>query len=126
MVPRQRQGLYPARSPARELKGVLFPLSGHVGVIMVVGTAQPADDYESDPFAERMLDPGALTTVNEAAPDTAGIRCVIGHPDDRNAIGAMTTGPKIAAMPDKGAYLRTLEGGLFDWARPVRQFAAEP
>lgn len=93
---------------------------------MVVGAAQQGDDYESGPFAERILDPGTATTVNEAALGTVGIMCVIGHPDDRGAIAAITIGPKVAAMPETGAYLRTLEGSLLDWAQPVRQFAAEP
>jgi hypothetical protein len=52
------KGYTPLEDPTRELRGVLFPLSGHVGVMMVVGTAQPADDYESGPYAERILDPG--------------------------------------------------------------------
>jgi hypothetical protein len=120
------KGYTPLADPVRELKGVFFPLSGHVGVIMAVGAARPADDYEVGPFAERILDPDAVTIVNEAALGTAGIRCLIGHPDDQNAIANMTTGPKIAAMPATGAFLGTHEGGLFDWAWPVRQFAAEP
>jgi hypothetical protein len=119
------KGYTPLADPAREVKGVLFPLSGHVGVIMAVGAAQPGDDYETGPFAERILRAGTVTTVNEAALGTVGIRCVIGHPDDRDAIAAMTVGPKVAAMPQTGACLGTLEGGLFDWAWPVRQFAAE-
>jgi hypothetical protein len=119
------KGYTPLGDPARELTGVLFPLSGHVGAIMAIGAAQPGDDYEAGPFAERILAPGTVTTVNEAALGTVGIRCVIGHPDDRDAIAAMTIGSKIAAMPETGACLGTLEGGLLDWARPVRQFAAE-
>lgn len=120
------KGYVPLGELGRTRRGVLFPLSGHVGVLMAVGTAQPGDVYERGPFAERILDQGTVTTVNEAALDTVGIRCVIGHPDDRDAIAAMTTGAKIAAMPVTGAFLRTSEGGLFDWALPARQFVAEP
>ncbi len=120
------KGYTPLADPVRELKGVFFPLSGQVGVIMAVGAARSGDDYEAGPFAERILDPDAVTIINETALGTAGIRCVIGHPEDRNAITKMTTGPAIAAMPATGACLGTLEGGLFDWASPVRQFAAEP
>jgi len=120
------KGYTPLADLARDMRGVVFPLSGHVAVVMAVGTAEPGDDYEARPFAERILDPGTVTTINEATLDTVGIRCVIGHPHDRDGIGALTSGPKLAAMPDTGACLGTREGGLFDWARPARHFAAEP
>jgi hypothetical protein len=120
------KGYTPLADPVRQLKGVFFPLSGHVGVIMAIGAARSGDDYEVGPFAERVLDPDTVTIVNEAALGTAGIRCIIGHPEDRAAITKMTTGPMLAAMPATGACLGTHEGGLFDWAWPVRQFAAEP
>jgi hypothetical protein len=36
------KGYTPLADPVRELKGVFFPLSGHVGVIMAIGRSSPA------------------------------------------------------------------------------------
>ena len=120
------KGYVPLEDPVRQLRGVLFPLSGLVGVMMVVNTAETADDYESGPLAERILSPNAVAIVNEATLDTTGIRCVIGHPDDWDIISAIPIGPKAVQMPENGPYLGTFEEGVFDWARPVRKFAIGP
>jgi len=42
---------------------VVFPTSGDVGVLMVVGAARPGDEYESGPRAERTLNPAGMTIL---------------------------------------------------------------
>jgi hypothetical protein len=46
----------------------------------------------------------------------SGIRCVIGHPADAQAIEALTAGEKPTRMPELGPYRGNRESGLFDWA----------
>lgn len=57
-----------------------------------------------------------MQIINDATWDTAGIRCVIGHPADAQAIEALTTGEKLTRMPELGPYRGNRESGLFDWA----------
>lgn len=112
------KGYVPLHDIVRDLRGVVFPLSGSLGVLMVVEAAGPGDDYEQGPFAVRTLNPRGIKIINEAAWDTVGIRCVIGHPDDEQAISALATGVKQVKMPELGPYRGNREPGLFDWATP--------
>jgi len=112
------KGYVPLHDVARDLRGVVFPLSGLVAVLMVVEVARQGDNYEQGPLAERTLNPKGMEIINEAAWDTVGIRCVIGHPDDEPAIAALTTGEKTVRMPDLGPYRGNREPGMFDWASP--------
>ena len=108
----------PFHDVARDVRGVVFPLSGLVAVLMVVEVAQPGDRYEQEPLAERILNPKGMQIINEATWDTAGIKCVIGHSDDEQTIAALTTGEKTVRMPALGPYRGNREPSLFDWARP--------
>ena len=112
------KGYVPLHDVARDVRGVVFPLSGLVAVLMVVEVAQPGDNYEQGPLAERILNPKGMEIINEATWDTVGIKCVIGYPDDEQAIAALTTREKTVSMPALGPYRGNRELGLFDWACP--------
>ena len=112
------KGYVPLHDVVRDLRGVVFPLSGLVAVLMVVEVTQPGDDYEQGPLAVRTLNPKGMEIINEATWDTVGIRCVIGHPDDEQAISVLTAGAKQVRMPVLGPYRGNREPGLFDWADP--------
>jgi hypothetical protein len=118
------KGYVPLHDVARDVRGVVFPLSGLVAVLMVVEVARPGDDYEEGPLAVRTLNANGMKIINEAAWDTVGIRCVIGHPNDEQAIAALVTGEKTVSMPVLGPYRGNREPGLFDWACPRLQVAA--
>lgn len=110
------KGYVPLHDVARDVRGVVFPLSGQVALLMVVEVAQPGDDYEQGPFAERTLNPKGMQIINGATWDTVGIKCVIGHPDDEQTIAALTTGEKTVRMPALGPYRGNREPSLLDWA----------
>ena len=110
------KGYVPLYDVIRNARGVVFPLSGQVGVLMVAEAAQAGDDYETAPVTERTLNPKAMAIINEATWDTVGIRCVIGHPDDTAWISDLQPGPKAVKMPQYGPYRWNREAGLFDWA----------
>ena len=118
------KGYVPLHDVARDVRGVVFPLSGLVAVLMVVEVGQPGDEYERGPLAERTLNPKAMKIINEAAWDTIGIKCVIGHPDDSVAVASLTRGVKTVSMPALGPYRGNREPGLFDWALPGPATAA--
>ncbi len=90
---------------------------------MVVEVAQHGDEYEQGPLAERTLNPRGMEIINAASWDTVGIECVIGHPDDQQAIAALTTGEKTVRMPEYGPYRGNREPGMFDWACPGSHLA---
>jgi len=112
------KGYVPLHDVGLDLRGVVFPLSGMVAVLMVIEAAQPDDDYEQGPQAERALNPKGMAIINEATWDTVGIKCVIGHPDDMPWIAELRTGPIRVVMPGLGPYWGNREPGLFDWALP--------
>jgi hypothetical protein len=120
------KGYVPLHDIWNDIRGVIFPLSGLVAVLMVVETAQPGDDYEQGPLAERTLNPKGMQIINDATWDTVGIKCVIGHPDDRSAIEALKTGEKLTQMPELGPYRGIREPSLFDWARAEARLAVRP
>ena len=120
------KGYVPLHDIRREMRGVVFPLSGLVAVLMVVEAAQPGDDYEQGPLVERTLNPVGMQIINDAAWDTARIRCVFGHPDDAQAIAAPATGEKLTRMPELGPYRGNREPGLFDWASSDAYVAVRP
>jgi hypothetical protein len=120
------KGYVPLHDIWREIRGVVFPLSGLVAALMVVDAAQPGDDYEQGPVVERTLNPAGMQIINDATWDTAGIRCVIGHPADSQAIEALSTGEKLTRMPELGPYGGNRESGLFDWACSDPHLAVRP
>lgn len=120
------KGYVPLHDIGRDMRGVVFPLSGLVAVLMVVEAAQPGDDYERGPLVERTLNPLGMQIINDATWDSAGIRCVIGHPDDAQAIEDLTTGEKLTRMPELGPYRGNREPGLFDWASSDSYIAVRP
>ncbi|MGV9350192.1 DUF4238 domain-containing protein [Streptomyces spiralis] len=75
-------GYIPMHDTLLDLKGALFPVSGDIAVLMVVGAAQPNDDYEAGPLTERTLNAKGMELVNRAAWTITEITCVMGHPDD--------------------------------------------
>ena len=101
-------------------------------MLMVVGAAKPGDDYENGSRAERTLNPAGMTILNAATWETAGIRCVIGHPDDAPWISGLQVSDKPFAMPRLGSYRGNREPGFFDRAclrsppRPGGMPAARP
>lgn len=120
------KGYVPLHDVGLDVRGVIFPLSGLVAVAMVPGAAQPGDDYEQCPTTERTLNAKGMAIVNEALWDTAGIRFVIGHPDDEPSIAGIEIGPKLVALPPLGPYRGDREPGLFDWAFPGMHLALDP
>ncbi|WEP00026.1 hypothetical protein A6P39_041785 [Streptomyces sp. FXJ1.172] len=60
------KGSIPMHDTLLDLKGVLSPLSGEIAVLMVVGVAQPTDDYEAGPLTERILNVKCMELVNRA------------------------------------------------------------
>ena len=96
-------------------RGYLFPLSGSISVLMVDGAAQPGDDYERGPFAERILNPAGMRIINAATWGHGGIRCVMGHPDDAGWIGALEAGGTYH-LPRFGPYQGNRESGMFNWS----------
>jgi hypothetical protein len=110
------KGYVPLYDVIRDAKGVVFPLSGQVGVLMAVQAAQSGDDYEAGPLIERTPNLKAMAIINEATWDTVGIRCVIGNPGDMTWISDLRSGPKEVKMPKYRPYHGNQEAGLFDWA----------
>lgn len=110
------KGYVPLHDVVFDVRGVVFPLSGHVGVLMAVETARREDDYEDGPLVERTLNAKSMAIINEATWDTVGIKWLIGHPDDAQRIGELQSGPKEVKMPKFGPYRGNREAGLFDWA----------
>jgi hypothetical protein len=120
------KGHVPLHDIWRDMRGVVFPLSGLVAVLMVVEAAQAGDDYEQGPLVERTLNRAGMKIINDATWDTAGIRCVIGHPADAQAIEALTTGGKLTRMPELGPYRGDRGCGLFEWACSDLYLAVHP
>ena len=111
------KGYVPLHDVARDLRGVVFPLSGLVAVLMVVEVAQQGDDYEQSPLVERTLNPTGMQIINHAAWDT--VASVLDRPPRRRpAITTLTAGDKTARMPNLGPYRGNREPGMFDWACP--------
>ncbi|MFE4758756.1 hypothetical protein ACFRIB_52955 [Streptomyces mirabilis] len=65
-----------------DLKGVLFPLSGEIAVLMVMNVAEPTDECENGPLDERILKAKGTKVVNRIAWAVTEITCVMGHLDD--------------------------------------------
>lgn len=98
--------------------GIFFPLSREIGVLMAVGKAQPGDDYEKAPYAEREVNARGVRLLNELSWDHVGIRCAIAHQDDEQDLRALVDHGRRFVM--KNRYLRpyrhTRELRLLDWA----------
>ena len=110
------KGFTPVGEPGRA-PGVLFPLSGSLAVLMALGTAQPGDDYEQGPCAERTVNAKGVEILNSATWDHVGIRCVIGHPDDAADIRALQGhGRELRFKIRYGPYRGNREPGFFDWS----------
>ncbi|WP_152626645.1 hypothetical protein [Streptacidiphilus carbonis] len=97
-------------------RGVLFPLTGNVAVLMAVSEAVPGDDFEAGPLAERALNVRGMDIINGSTWELNGITCVIGHPDDAPWIGELEDGDRTVKMPPLGPYAGSREGGMLDWA----------
>jgi hypothetical protein len=110
------KGFTPVGEPGRP-PGVLFPLSGAVAVLMALGAAQPGDDYEQGPYAERTVNAKGIEILNAATWDHVGIRCVIGHPGDAAYIGSLQDhGRELRVKIRYGPYRGNREPGFFDWS----------
>jgi hypothetical protein len=98
--------------------GVLFPLSSRLAILMALGTAQPGDDYELGPYAERTVNAKGVEVLNSATWDHVGIRSVIGHPDNAADIGTLKDhGRELRFKIRYGPYRGNREPGFFDWSR---------
>lgn len=96
-------------------KGVLFPLSGSVGVLAVTAVGLYEGRAEPWVWGELTLTPGAVELLNEASWRLGGIRCVIGHPEDAESIQALSVDRELVA-PLLGPFRGTGRADLFDWA----------
>ncbi|MGW1008286.1 hypothetical protein [Streptomyces sp. NPDC002520] len=99
-----------------DLKGVLFPLSREIAVLMVVGVAQPTDDYEAGPLAERSLNAKGMELVNQATWTVNEITCVMGHPDDADYLLRLPETGSTLRLPRLGPYRGNREPSYFHWA----------
>jgi hypothetical protein len=113
------KGFTPLGEPGHA--GVFFPLSGSVAVLMAPDTAEPGDDYEQGPYAERTVNAKGVAILNDATWDHVGIRCVIGHPDDVAYIGTLQDhGRQLKVKIRYGPYRNNREPGFFGWCGRAR------
>ncbi|MGW1563774.1 hypothetical protein ACWCQ1_46020 [Streptomyces sp. NPDC002144] len=110
------KGYVPMHDTILDLKGVLFPLSGQIAVLMVVGAAQPTDDYEAGPLAERILNAKGTDLVNQAAWTVSEITCVMGHPGDADYLLQLPETGSTLRLPRLGPYRGNREPSYFHWA----------
>ena len=110
------KGFTPLGEPGRP-PGVFFPLSGSLAVLMALGTAQPGDDHQQGPYAERTVNAKGVEILNSATWDHVGIRSAIRHPDDTAYIGALQDhGRELKVKILHGPYRGNRELGFFDWS----------
>ena len=105
----------PLWDPRFECPNVIFPLSPHLAVLMVVGAAQHGDDYETAPMQDLTMTAAAVDLVNEASWMLGGITCIMGHPEDESSLAALDK-DKPLVPPILGPYRGTCDVGLCDWA----------
>jgi hypothetical protein len=110
------KGYVPMHDTLLDLKGVLFPLSGEIAVLMVVGAGQPTDDYEAGPLAERNLNAKGMESVNQVAWTVTEITCVMAHPDDADYLLQLPESGPTVRLPRLGPYRGNREPGFFHWA----------
>lgn len=110
------KGYVPMHDTVLDLKGVLFPLSVEIAVLMVVGVAHPTDDYEAGPLAERILNGKGTELVNQAAWTVNEITCVMGHPDDADYLLRLPETGSTLRLPRLGPYRGNREPSYFHWA----------
>ncbi|MGK4586216.1 hypothetical protein [Kitasatospora sp. HPMI-4] len=104
------------QDPIRATRGLLFPLSGNLAVLMALDTALPGEDYEDGPIAERTLNPASMAIANACSWGHSNIKCVIGHPDEAEEIAALSDTGDAISLPKLGPFRGTREPGLLDWA----------
>ncbi|MGW1917795.1 hypothetical protein ACWCQS_45945 [Streptomyces sp. NPDC002076] len=109
------KGYIPMHDTLLDLKGVLFPVSGDIAVLMVVGAAQPTDDYEAGPLTERTLNAKGMELVNRAAWTVTEITCVMGHPDDADYLLQLPETGSTLRLPRLGPYRGNREPSYFHW-----------
>lgn len=109
------KGYTPMHDTLLDLKGVLFPLSAEIAVLMVVGAAQPADDYEAGPLAERILNAKGMEIVNQIAWTVPEITFVMGHPDDVGYLMQLREAGPTVRLPRLGPYGGNREPSFFHW-----------
>jgi hypothetical protein len=110
------KGYVPMHDTLLDLKGVLFPLSGQIAVLMAVGAAPPTDDYEDGPFAERTLNAKGMELTNQVAWTVSEIAFLMGHPNDAEYLLQLSeTGPTVR-LPRLGPYGGNREPTFFHWA----------
>lgn len=83
------KGYTPLHDRDRAAGAVLFPMSSSIAVMMAVDTAQPGDDHQRGPHAERTVNTKGVDYFNTRLWNVLGIRSVFGHPDDRDYIAAL-------------------------------------
>ncbi|MGQ4482106.1 hypothetical protein [Streptomyces sp. SAS_276] len=85
-------------------------------MLMVVGVAQPTDDYEAGPLAERILNAKGTELVNQAAWTVSEITCVMGHPGDADYLLRLPETGSTLRLPRLGPYRGNREASYFHWA----------
>jgi hypothetical protein len=110
------KGYISFRDPIREMRGLLFPLTSNVAVLMALDTALPDSNYEAGPVAQRTLNPAGMRITNACAWGHPEIRCVIGHPHDAEMIAALPETGTALRLPQLGPFHGSQEPGLLDWA----------
>ncbi|MGW7003697.1 hypothetical protein ACWGCW_12915 [Streptomyces sp. NPDC054933] len=110
------KGYISFQDPIRQLRGLLFPLTGNVAVLLALDTAPPSDNYEAGPFTERTLNPAGMAITNACAWGHTKIRCVIGHPDDAKMIVTLPETGTALKLPQLGPFHGNREPGYLDWA----------
>ncbi|XMN11266.1 hypothetical protein ACK8N7_37255 [Streptomyces griseobrunneus] len=69
-------------------------------MLMVMGAARPADDYEVGPLTERILNLKGMEIVDQVAWTVSEITWVRGHPDDADYLLQLPEiGPTVSLSP---------------------------
>lgn len=96
-------------------KCIVYPLSPHLGVLVVDDAAKAGDDYTAGPMEDLVLTPATVDVINEASWRLEGIDCVFGHPDEGDYLRQLDR-QRVLELPPLGPYRGTCDRGLADWA----------
>lgn len=94
-------------------KGVLFPLSGTLAVVIVNEVGPSANHSKAFLSREFVLTSATVELWNQASWQQTEARCVIGHPDHEKRI--LSLDHQALRMPELGPFRRHGRIGMFDW-----------
>jgi hypothetical protein len=101
-------------------KGVIFPLSGAVALVCVIGVGRYPGRESPWLWGEVTFTPSGVDLINEASWRQPGISCVIAHPSDKERLLRLDTERELT-VPALGPYRQRGVEDLFDWAYRGKQ-----